>query len=283
MLKDKQMEEEKMMNKQERPYIFCHMETSLDGKIMGKYLWIEETNAEEDSFYALFAGENAAYKPQALLNGRITVEDNFTFYQKPELKENFEPVPEGDFLPQNPGTDFYLIVADPSGKVAWQNGVLDDFYGHQKAQVVELVTEKASEAYKAYLREKGISYLVCGKEHIDAPLACRKIKETLKVETLMLGGGGTINWSFIQQGLVDELSVVIAPAADGNTSTQTLFMAKAGLSDDQPVVFKPQDVKLMPDGKVWLRYLVDGKSAHDFAHDSEYQEVQEMLARQHVR
>ena len=34
-----------MMNKQERPYIFCHMETSLDGKIMGKYLWIEETNA----------------------------------------------------------------------------------------------------------------------------------------------------------------------------------------------------------------------------------------------
>lgn len=71
------------------------------------------------------------------------MEDNFTFYQKPELKENFEPVPEGDFLPQNPGTDFYLIVADPSGKVAWQDGVLDDFYGHQKAQVVELVTEKA--------------------------------------------------------------------------------------------------------------------------------------------
>ena len=32
-------------------------------------------------------------------------------------------------------------------------------------------------------------------------------------------------------------------------------MAKAGLSDDQPVVFKPQDVKLMPDGKVWLCYL----------------------------
>ena len=59
------------MNKQARPYIFCHMETSLDGKIMGKYLWIEETNAEDDSFYALFAGENAVYKPQALLNGRM--------------------------------------------------------------------------------------------------------------------------------------------------------------------------------------------------------------------
>ena len=268
------------MDKQERPYIFCHMETSLDGKIMGKYLWIEETNAEEDSFYALFAGENAVYKPQALLNGRITIEDNFTFYQKPELEENVAHVPEGDFLAQNAGADFYLIVADSAGKVAWTEGVLEDFYRHQKAQVVELLTEKASDAYKAYLRGKGVSYLVCGREHIDAPLACRKIKDELKVETLMLGGGGTINWSFVQQGLVDELSVVIAPAADGNTATQTLFMAKDGLSDDQPVVFKPQDVTLMPDGKVWLRYLVEGRSAHDFAQDSEYQEVQEMLATQ---
>lgn len=42
------------MDKANRPHIFCHMETSLDGKIMGKYLWIEETNAEEDSFYTLF-------------------------------------------------------------------------------------------------------------------------------------------------------------------------------------------------------------------------------------
>ena len=45
-----------MMNKQERPYIFCHMETSLDGKIMGKYLWIEETKGRENGI-CLF-GEN---------------------------------------------------------------------------------------------------------------------------------------------------------------------------------------------------------------------------------
>ena len=38
----------------------------------------------------------------------------------------------------------------------------------------------------------------------------------------------------------------------------------------------------MPDGKVWLRYQVTGKSAHDFTRDSEYQEVQEMLAKQQV-
>ena len=41
------------MNKTDRPFIFCHMETSLDGKIMGKYLWIPETNTENDVFYKM--------------------------------------------------------------------------------------------------------------------------------------------------------------------------------------------------------------------------------------
>ena len=268
------------MKKADRPYIFCHMETSLDGKIMGKYLWIEETNDEEDSFYALFAGGEAHYKPQAMLNGRITIEDNFTFYQSPELDESASPVPDGDFIADNPGVDFYLIAADSKGRIAWKEGVREDFYGHKKAQIVELLSEKASNAYKAYLRKIGVSYLICGKEHLDMELACRKIKERLHVDNMMLGGGAIINWSFIQQGLCDEVSVVIAPAADGSTETQTLFMAREGLSDDQPVVFKPQGAKLMPDGKVWLRYLVDKKSAHDFSNDKEYQEVQEMLRHQ---
>ena len=39
------------MNRSERPFIFNHMEISLDGKIMGKYLWIPETNTESDPFY----------------------------------------------------------------------------------------------------------------------------------------------------------------------------------------------------------------------------------------
>ena len=43
------------MNRSERPFIFNHMEISLDGKIMGKYLWIPETNTESDPFTARFS------------------------------------------------------------------------------------------------------------------------------------------------------------------------------------------------------------------------------------
>lgn len=267
------------MDKANRHHIFCHMETSLDGKIMGKYLWIEETNAEEDSFYTLFSGPKAYFKPQALLNGRTTVEDNFTFYKTPDVDESAAPVPAGDFLADDGKTGFYLIVTDSKGRVAWEEGQLTDFYGHEKAQVVEVLSEQATNAYKAYLRKKGVSYLICGKDSIDLELTCRKLKDVLQLDSVMLGGGGAINWSFLQQGLCDEVSVVIAPAADGSADTQTLFMARPGFSDDQPVVFSVKDCKVMADGKVWLRYDVQGKSQHDFAADSEYQAVQDMLAK----
>lgn len=56
--------------------------------------------------------------------------------------------------------------------------------------------------------------------------------------------------------MCDEVSVVIAAAADGSTSTQTLFMARGGLSNDKPVGFKLLEAKAMDGNSVWLRYLV---------------------------
>lgn len=122
--------------------------------------------------------------------------------------------------------------------------------------MLEVLTGRASNAYKAFLRERGISYIIAGGESLDYALALRKLKEQFGIETLMLGGGAVLNWSFIQAGMCDELSVVIAPAADGSTQTQTLFMAKEGLSDDTPVGFELAEARAMDGSSVWLRYQV---------------------------
>ena len=73
---------------------------------------------KEDSFYTLFAGPKAYFKPQALLNGRTTIEDNFTLYKTPAVDEQAAPVPAGDFLADDGKTGFYLIVTDSKGRVA---------------------------------------------------------------------------------------------------------------------------------------------------------------------
>lgn len=84
----------------------------------------------------------------------------------------------------------------------------------------------------------------------------RKLKELFGIETLMLGGGAALNWSFIQAGMCDEVSVVIAAAADGSPTTQTLFMARKALSDETPVRFDLQSAEVRDGGSVWLRYQV---------------------------
>lgn len=253
----------------ERPYIICHMETSLDGKIMGKYLWLPTPEGVEDSFYAA----QKKYTFQAIINGRTTVDDNMTFYEKPEVDEKAAPVPDGDFLAET-GGPFYIAV-DGRGKLAWKENRTEE--GDVSMHIVEILTESASNGYKDFLRRKGISYLLCGKDRVDLSLACKKIKNLLHVDTMILGGGGVLNWSFLQEGLVDEVSQVIAPAADGSTKTQTLFMAKEGFSKDQPISFQPLSVEIMADDAVWIRWKVGEKSTFDFDSDPDFRAVQEMI------
>lgn len=60
------------------------------------------------------------------------MEDNFTLYKTPAVDEGAAPVPAGDFLADDGKTGFYLIVTDSKGRVAWEEGQLTDFYGHEK-------------------------------------------------------------------------------------------------------------------------------------------------------
>lgn len=234
-----------------RPYIFCHMMTSLDGKIMGNYMETPEGAAAGDVFYNLSFGKNPYYKHQGWLSVRITMDDNFTFYEKPDLDENAAKVPEGDYIAKK--TDMYYVSIDPSGRLGWKSSTLT--YIDTTAHVIEVLTEKATNAYKAFLRRLGISYIIAGIDSLDYEQTLSKLKEQFGIENLMLGGAA-LNWSFIQAGMCDEVSVVIAAVADGSANTQTLFMTREGMSDDTSVAFKLQEAKVMDGDSIWLRYLV---------------------------
>ena len=239
-----------------RPYIFCHMLVSVDGKIVGSYSGTPEGKESGDLFYDLAFGEAPYYQHQGWLSGRTTTDDNFTSYQEPALDKDAPAVPVGDYVVDTDLPKYYVSV-DPSGKLGWTSNVLN--YKDTKAHVLEVLTEKVSNSYKALLRKLNVSYIIAGKDSLDYDMAMRKLKGLFHIETLMLGGGGVLNWSFIQAGLCDEVSVVIAPTADGSSTTPSLFETKEGLSDDTPVAFKLDHVEAKEDGSIWLRYLVNNK------------------------
>lgn len=236
----------------ERPYIFCHMMTSLDGKIMGTYMETQEANVASNVFYNISFGKNPYYKHQGWLSGRITTDDNFTFYEKPELDKNSPIVPPGDFIAKK--FTMYYVSIDPSGKLGWKSDTLT--YIDTTAHIIEVLTEKVSNDYKAFLRKLGISYIIAGKDTLDYEIVMKKLKTLFGIKMLMLGGGGILNWSFIQAGMCDEISIVIAPVADGSCKTPTLFTTKDGLTEDKPVSFQLKNVEIKDGGSVWLRYLV---------------------------
>ncbi|MGY3778752.1 dihydrofolate reductase family protein [Isobaculum melis] len=237
-----------MMN---RPKIICHMLTSINGKISGGYM---------GSKYAVVGGEayettNDSYHSQAWLCGRVTMEKNFTDFHKPELKEIATPYPRTDYVAQA-NAEMYIVSADPSGKVGWTKNTVT-YENRPEAHIIEILTDKASDAYVAYLREQQISYIFAGKDLIDCTLASEKLLALFGIKTLMVSGGGYINWSFLQEGLIDEVSIVMTPSTDGRTDTNTIFERADNLPEIAPVGFKLKSVEIIEEDTLWLRYGLD--------------------------
>lgn len=220
---------------------------------MGAYMDTPACAAASDAFYNIAFGAKPYYRHQGWLSGRVTTDDNFTFYKKPALDETAPLVPEGDFVAEAHASMYYVSV-DPSGKLGWESNRLT--YVDTTAHVLEVLTGQASNAYKAFLRKLQISYIIAGEDRLDYRVLMEKLYRLFHIETLMLGGGGVLNWSFLQAGFCDEVSIVLAPAADGSNDTPALFAVRDGLSADVPMSFQLQQAEVLEGSVVWLRYTV---------------------------
>ena len=196
-----------------RPYIICHMVTSVDGKVTGDFLFRPECAAATELYYRL----NRGRKADGFVCGRVTMEGSFTGGFYPDLSQ-YEPVSDvTDYIPpclQGP----FAIAFDTCGKLGWQSSVIidpDGDPGYDGARIIEVLSEKADARYLGYLRTMGIPYLMAGKESIDVCLALAKLKARIGCDTLLLEGGSILNGAFERAGAVDEISLVVAPMIAG--------------------------------------------------------------------
>jgi riboflavin biosynthesis pyrimidine reductase len=236
-----------------RPFIYTHILTSLDGKIWGEFTKLPEETAAAPFFKRIGFG-NAVWYTDANLSGTNTALNDYTYHKEPDLNPEAALVPEGDFIAVR-SPERYSFVLDRNGILGYQKNEI--FYAGVHSHIVDVITEKVSNEYKDFLRRKNISYIICGKDDIDFELMLEKMSDVFGVKTLALAGGGTLNWTFLRKGYVDEVGFVMIPGADGGTSTPQMFMAKDGLSEQIPVSFEFIEVKTdKKSGAVWLHYKV---------------------------
>lgn len=78
------------------------------------------------------------------------------------------------------------------------------------------------------------------------------------MDELILGGGGTLNWSMVRDGLRDEISTVMMPLADDEINATSLLEASSERSSPLPIGFSLKGIEPLDDGSLWLRCDVQG-------------------------
>lgn len=197
-----------------RPYIICHMVTSIDGKVTGDFLYKPECEQACETYYHI----NRNLNSNGFICGRVTMEQSFTNGWYPELSK-YEPVTDKmDYvLDKENLTGFYAVAFDPKGKLGWKsNSIVDEDPGYNNAQIIEVLTEQADPRYLGYLQSLKIPYIFAGEKEIDVELALFKLSNVVDADTLLLEGGSIINGSFNRADVVDEISLVVAPVVANN-------------------------------------------------------------------
>ena len=194
-----------------RPYIICHMLTSIDGKVTGKFLDDKKIEHLIDEYYRI----HSEFKADGFACGKTTFLEGFIKDNKIDLSKfkNEKINKNEDYIYEKISEcKFFAVSFDRKGTLAWlSNSLKDDLPGYNNSHIIQVMTESVQDEYLAYLRKIGISYIICGKDDIDLEMCLEKLRLKFGIKVLLLEGGSLINGSFMKAGVIDEISLVQAP------------------------------------------------------------------------
>lgn len=229
-----------------KPYIICHMVTSIDGKVTGSFLSRKEAIYSTNVYYNL----NRKYQADAYLCGRTTMQGSFTNYWYPNLDDYSSFDDYSDYI-VNTNNKFYAIALDPHARLGWKSNLIDDpdhDPGYDKATIIEILSHNIDTRYLSYLRKNNISYVFGGEDKIDLKTVLDKLYNYFGIKKILLEGGSITNSYFLKENLVDELSLVIDPVI-AETSDLPLFY------ESIITEYQLKTIEKYNNNVLWLNYI----------------------------
>lgn len=224
-----------------RPYVICHMMTSVDGRIdcaMTEHL----PGVQE--YYDTLDALNAPTRVSGRVTAQLEMARPGTFHS-----EKREPLGKEAFTKAAPA-EGYEVVVDTHGTLLW-----DGVGAEGGRPLLILTSQQVSRSYLEYLDSLHISWIACGEESVDLNRACEILAEEFDVERMAVVGGGHINAAFLAAGLLDEVSILVGAGIDGRGGMAAVF---DGLPMDRPVTqLRLTHVSQYGSGAVWLRYSMN--------------------------
>jgi diaminohydroxyphosphoribosylaminopyrimidine deaminase/5-amino-6-(5-phosphoribosylamino)uracil reductase len=182
------------------PFIALKTAMTLDGKTAtsrGKSKWISNKKSREwvhelrHRFAAVMVGVNTIISDNPLLTDR----------SKYLVKKN--PI---------------RIVVDSSGRIPLESKVLNT----RVAKTLIALTDKAPSSVIDYLNKKKVDTIICPKKNdrVDITYLVRELGER-GIDSILLEGGSTLNFSALQSGIIDKIYAFISPKLIGGDSAFT--------------------------------------------------------------
>ena len=180
-----------------RPYVILSAAMTLDGKI-GKNTTKIKLSSKKDKIRV----HRLRAKVDGILIGKNTLDaDNPTLSVRYTRGKN--PV---------------RILLDSRGTIKSSSKIIQSC---NKIPTIVATTSLISKKNLLRLEKFPLEVIKCGKTSVDI-LRLLKILHKKRIKKILLEGGGTINWSFLKRGLVDELIITIAPYILGGSDSVTL-------------------------------------------------------------
>jgi 2,5-diamino-6-(ribosylamino)-4(3H)-pyrimidinone 5'-phosphate reductase len=210
-----------------KPKVICYMAVSEDGRSTG-------FDIDLGQYYGLVS----TWHEDATLSGSGTILHSGT----PQDKESDKKQPQDKNKP-------LLVITDSKGLVkCWMNLINAGFWRGG----LSVCTEETPKEHLDYLKSKDIGYIICGKEQVDMKKLMDILADKYGVKIVRTDSGGKLNEALLDEGLVEELSLLVHPVSVGEKG-------RSAFEHFDYNKLKPFFSKDVGNGVIWRRYEIKRK------------------------
>jgi diaminohydroxyphosphoribosylaminopyrimidine deaminase/5-amino-6-(5-phosphoribosylamino)uracil reductase len=154
------------------------------------------------------------------------------------------------------GNDPIRIIVDSSGRIPLEAKVLNL---ESKARTIIATTEKADKAKIKALEEKGVEVIVTSlkNDRVDLVFLMKALGER-KIDSVLLEGGSELNYSALEEGLVDKVNAFIAPKILGGNTAKTSVGGLGKAKMKEAISLKGIDIKSFGDD-IMIEGYIEGR------------------------
>ena len=176
-----------------KPYVILSAAISIDGKIATR---TKDSKLSSNQDYIRL------HKLRSKVDG-ILVGKNTVMHDNPLLTVRYTK-----------GKNPVRIILDSQGKISSKSKILQT---SNEVPTIIAVSKKITKSNLKKLYKFPVEIIITGENSVNIKSLLKKLSDK-KITTILIEGGGTINWEFIRQNLFDELIITLSPFLIGGNN-----------------------------------------------------------------